>query len=271
MRETAAILAGAGNASRAAALLSMANLTRDATLALFVKGTTGDPGGYFAAGYPAGKRVEVRTCVDFLTVANAMPQDIDALMGKEMVDFTKRELLTPGWMRALSMKDVAAAQSDRADHGPRGAWDGWVGLTARALGTLGDYTEALRVVRAAAGVLDEGPFGQAHRVYGDNNTVMIRPPRKGGDQAYYAFCGSTIAGAVIRSLFGFNPPLSEPLMSDGASPPTFVLQMPKAPRGFDGVLRNVRYRGRLYDIHSDASSGLSILPVAAAATGTEEL
>ena len=50
MRETAAILAGAGNASRAAALLSMANLTRDATLALFVKGTTGDPGGYFAAG-----------------------------------------------------------------------------------------------------------------------------------------------------------------------------------------------------------------------------
>lgn len=48
-----------------------------------------------------------------------------------MVAFTKRELLTPAWMRALSTQDAAAAQSDRADHGPRGAWDGWVGLTAQ--------------------------------------------------------------------------------------------------------------------------------------------
>ena len=91
---------------------------------------------------------------------------------------------------------------------------------------------------------------------------MLRPPRKGGDQAYYAICGSTIAGAVIRSLFGFNPPVSEP-RSDSSSPSTFVLQIPKAARGFDGVLRNVRYRGRMYDIRSKASSGLSILPAAA--------
>ena len=263
MRETAKVMEGAGNASRAAALTGMANLTRDATLALFVKGTAGDPGGYFQAGYPGGQRVAVRTCVDFLTVANAMPQDVDQSMGAEMAEFAKRELLTPGWMRALSLKDAAAAQSDRADHGPRGTWDGWVGLTARALGTLGDYTAALKLVRAAAGVLDEGPYGQAHRVYGDNNTKMMQPPRKGGDQAYYAICGSTIAGAVIRSLFGFNPPVSE-RVSD-ASPPTYVLQSPEAARGFDGVLRNVRYRGRLYDIHSEASSGLSILPAAAGA------
>ena len=80
MRETAAVLAGAGNASRSAALLRMANLTRDAALALFVKGTAEKPGGYFEAGYPGGQRVEVRTCVDFLTVANAMPEDIDAPM-----------------------------------------------------------------------------------------------------------------------------------------------------------------------------------------------
>ena len=161
-------------------------------------------------------------------------------------------------------------QSDRADHGPRGAWDGWVGLTARALGTLGDYTSALGLIRAAAGVLDEGPFGQAHRVYGDNNTRMLRPPRKGGDQAYFAICGSTISSAVVRALFGFNPPLVEPEAAAGSegsgdgdtSLPRFVLQRPETARGFEGVLRNVRYRGQLYDIHSDARAGLTILPAA---------
>ena len=32
--------------------------------------------------------------------------------------------------------------------------------------------------------------------------------------------------------------------------------------GVGDVLRNVRYRGQLYDIHSDARAGLTILPAA---------
>ena len=115
---------------------------------------------------------------------------------------------TPDWRRALSLKDAAANESDRADHGPRGAWDGWVGLSAVALGNLGDYEAAAELLRAAGTVLDEGPYGQAHRVYGDNNTKMVRPPRKGGDQAYLATCGVTLASAIVRSLFGFEPPVA---------------------------------------------------------------
>jgi hypothetical protein len=111
-------------------------------------------------------------------------------------------------------------------------------------------------------VIVEGPFGQAHRVYGPNNTHMIRQPRKGGDQAYLAVCGATIASAVIKSLFGFN-------LSPGAEHGLdHLLERPDVPRGFDGTLRNVRYRGKLVDIVSEAGRGLRAQPAAALASTT---
>ena len=123
-------------------------------------------------------------------------------------------------------------------------------------GNLGDYAGALDLLRDAGGVLSEGPFGQAHRVYGDNNTEMVRPPRKGGDQAYLATCGVTLASAVIRTLFGFDPPV------EGAADPAALLRDARTPRGFDGVLRRVPYRGALFDITSRKDRGLEIAPSA---------
>ena len=149
-----------------------------------------------------------------------------------------------------------AGQSDRADHGPRGSWDGWVGLTAKALGSLGQYDAALNLTRVAGRVLGEGPFGQAHRVYGLNNTVMAQAARKGGDQAYLAICGGTIASAVIRTLFGFAPLLDA---AGTAADPSLLLDDAAVPRGFDGRLLNVRYRDSLYTISSKADTGLNIL------------
>ena len=69
---------------------------------------------------------------------------------------------------------------------------------------------------------------------------------------YLGICGATLASAVVRTLFGFDPPI------DGSD---FALRRPDVPRGFDGVLRNVRYRGKLYDITSRADVGLTATEV----------
>ncbi|KAK7253460.1 hypothetical protein SO694_00001852 [Aureococcus anophagefferens] len=251
LRETAALHRKEGNGTRAAYLEQLAAAASNATLGLLV-----EDGGYFEARYP-NETVPVRTCLDFIHVGTSIPGDVDAGARKAMRGFFDEELRTPGWMRALSLDDAAAPDSDRADHGPRGAWDGWVGLSATALGNLGDYAGALDLLRDAGGVLSEGPFGQAHRVYGDNNTEMVRPPRKGGDQAYLATCGVTLASAVIRTLFGFDPPV------EGATDPAALLRDVRTPRGFDGVLRRVPYRGALYDITSRKDRGLEIAPSSA--------
>mgnify|MGYP004283275519 CR=1 FL=1 len=47
-------------------------------------------------------------------------------------------------------------------------------MTATAFGNFGRYEKALSLIRATGGVLTEGPFGQAHRVYGNNNHQMVR-------------------------------------------------------------------------------------------------
>ena len=62
---------------------------------------------------------------------------------KEMMDFLYRELMTDHWMRAQSLLDVAAENSDRADHGPYGAFDGWPAGTMDALVQMGFPEKAM--------------------------------------------------------------------------------------------------------------------------------
>ena len=52
-----------------------------------------------------------------------LTEDLSATQKREMVGFVQRELLTPNWMRALSVQDAAAPASDRKDHGPFGAYE----------------------------------------------------------------------------------------------------------------------------------------------------
>jgi len=74
---------------------------------------------------------------DFISVVTSIAEDLPAAMRKEMMAFVKRELLTQNWMRALSLKDISllhpSVNSDRKDHGPLGAYDGWPGARFLAL------------------------------------------------------------------------------------------------------------------------------------------
>ena len=60
---------------------------------------------------------------DATVLAPQLTEDLSATQKREMVGFVQRELLTPNWMRALSVQDAAAPASDRKDHGPFGAYE----------------------------------------------------------------------------------------------------------------------------------------------------
>ena len=62
-----------------------------------------------------------------------IPEDLTPKMQGEMTDFVGRELLTDHWMRAQSLSDIAASQSNRPDHGPMGAFCAWPAETAAAI------------------------------------------------------------------------------------------------------------------------------------------
>jgi len=50
-----------------------------------------------------------------------MAADLPPTVRHEMVEAVQHELLIEKWMRAQSMLDVEAANSDRPDHGPMSA------------------------------------------------------------------------------------------------------------------------------------------------------
>ena len=110
-----------------------------------------------------------------------------------------------------------------------------------------NQTGALELARALSHNLDEGPFGQAHRVFGAGEGAggrMARPSRK--DQSWMAVCSGYIADGIIRGLFGFMPSLET---SAGAG---LILKQPGVYRGFEGTLKHVRYRGGLWTIVASA-------------------
>ncbi|HYW96861.1 MAG TPA: hypothetical protein VE870_14800, partial [Bacteroidales bacterium] len=112
--------------------------------------------------YPDNKKVEVRHCLDFMFLGRYLPNDIPPEVKKEMIDFLYRELMTDHWMRAQSLQDIAAANSDRPDHGPLGAFDGWPAGTMDALVQMGYPQKALDFYHAIEPVTNEGTWAQAH-------------------------------------------------------------------------------------------------------------
>ena len=120
MRQDAALQELKGHAARAQELRDEAANLLPAVLSLYKPGD-----GVWYGLHDDGKRVELRHCVDYIYVGDALANDLTPDMRREMTDFVKRELLTRDWMRAMSLNDAAAAISDRPDHGPMGAYDGW--------------------------------------------------------------------------------------------------------------------------------------------------
>jgi len=168
-----------------------------------------------------------------------------------MNQFVETELLTRTWMRAMSLKDPAAAKSDRPDHGPMGSYDAWPPMTMNVMCRFGEFDKAISFLRATEEVTRQGSWSQSHEFVGDDRRgydPIIRAAHREGQDANEG-CGAAFTEVIIRSFFGFRPDLSK------SNP---VLMSPAIPRGFNGRLENVSWKGNFYTITSN-DKGLNIV------------
>jgi hypothetical protein len=239
LRRAAELLDAANNKPRSDELRAKAAALLPAVLAFYEPGQ-----GVWNAYHRDGQRVQLRHCFDYIMTGLALENDLPPTMKSEMTGFVERELLTKTWMRAMSLQDPAAAHSDRPDHGPMGSYDGWPPLTIDVMCRFGAFPEALAFLRAVEPITHEGPFAQSHEFLGPDSRgkdPLVRIANRGG-QDYNEGCGAAFAEVVLRSLFGYRPDLSGDRLP---------LLAPNTPRGFNGRLEHVSWRGKLYTINSD--------------------
>jgi hypothetical protein len=238
MRQDASLQELKGNAARARELREGATKLLPAVLSLYKPGD-----GVWFGLHDDGQRVELRHCIDYIYVGNALGNDLTPDMRREMTDFVKRELLMRDWMRAMSLKDAAAAISDRPDHGPMGAYDGWPALTTGTMWRLGFSDEAFDFYCRTAEVTEEGPFAQAREFYGpqrEQSDAPVRIAERGGCMKE-CISGAAFVDVVVNTFFGFAPSL------DGKK----ILADPQTPRPFAGKLLQVSFRGERFTIRAD--------------------
>ena len=237
MREFAGILQAAGEPDEAGQMRAEADAMAKAVMSLYVPGT-----GVWASLHRDGSRVEMRHCYDFATVGRFMAGDLSANTRGEMVGFVKRELLTEKWMRAQSMLDVAAASSDRPDHGSMGAYDAWPAVTVDAMCALGYWEDAIPFLRRTQAAIYEGVYAQAREFYGPTRRQYDAPVRIAQRDGCMRECsgGGAFAETIICTLFGYaaKPGAKLALMDAGVR------------RGFRGELHHVRYGKELLRIRS---------------------
>jgi len=244
MRQMALLYDLRNNPARAKDLRAGADQLVPAVMDLYKPGA-----GVWNGLHKDGRRVELRHCVDYIYVGNALADDLSPTMRREMTDFVKRELFTRDWMRAMSLKDAAAANSDRPDHGPMGAFDGWVPLTVSAMWRLGYPRDAFDFYCRTAVVTKEGPFTQAHEFYGPDCKKYDAPVRIAERQGCFRECidGASFTDVVISTFFGFSPsPDGKIVLADSA-----------VSRPFRGTLDGLRYGKRLYHLTA-GESGIQI-------------
>ena len=83
---------------------------------------------------------------------------------------------------------------------------------------------------------------------------MIRDKSPSMMQAYNA-AGAAFADAILRTLFGFQPP---PPFGKRGNDTGAALFEPAMSRGFDGALSNLAWRGREWQLSSDKAAGLAV-------------
>ncbi len=238
MREVADLLEYRGNTTRAGTLRSEADEMIGRVLQLYA----GE--GVWNSLYPDGEMIEVRHCLDFMFLGRYIPDDIPENIKDEMIEFLYDELLTDRWMRAQSLKDVAAERSDRADHGPLGAFDGWPAGTMDALVQLGYPQKALDFYHAIEPVTYEGCWAQAHELWGEDKyerSSRVRIAQRGWHNRESSG-GISISQVMLKDFFGFYP--------DVAGGPL------KSPGNFDfsGKLHHVLYGGSYYTLIAEKGS-----------------
>jgi hypothetical protein len=244
MRECADIMESTGNSAEASELRSEADEMAKAVMTLYEPGK-----GVWASVHRDGKRVEMRHCYDFATVGRFMAADLSPTVRKEMVEFVQSELLMEKWMRAQSMLDVAAANSDRPDHGPMGAYDAWPAVTVDTMCTLGYWTSAISFLRRTRVAIYEGVYAQAHEFYGPRRREYDAPVRIAQREGCMRECtgGGAFAETIISTLFGYIPKLGRQM----------TLFEPYTSRGFAGELCHVRYGNDQFAIRS-GNAGLHL-------------
>ena len=237
MRQCATLQEWKGNAARGRELRAEAAKLLPEVLRLYKPGD-----GVWFGLHEDGTRVELRHCVDFIYVGNALAADLAPATRREMSEFVRTELCTRDWMRAMSLKDAAASLSDRPDHGPMGAYDGWIPLTVGALWRLGFPQEAFTFYCRTAEVTREGPFAQAREFYGPRREHYDAPVRVAERQGCMkeGIDGAAFADVVVSTFFGFEPSLDS----------RQFLAEPKTPRPFRGELHHLSFRGERFSIRA---------------------
>jgi len=201
MRETAGFHRLAGNSRHADSLELKAETMIDRILGLYA----GD--GVWYSLYPGNKKIEVRHCLDFSFFGKYIPDDIPEGIKNEMLDFLYGELMTEHWMRAQSLDDIAAENSDRCDHGPLGAFDGWPADIMDALTQMGFPEKALEFYHAIAPVTDEGIWSQAHELWGEEKetkNARVRIAERGWHNRESS-SGIAMSQVMLKNFFGFYP------------------------------------------------------------------
>ena len=235
MRETAAFFEETGNRAKADSLRQLSDEMFQRLLKLYA----GD--GVWNSLHPNNKSIEVRHCLDFMFLGRYLPEDIPANIKNEMMEFFYNELITDQWMRAQSLQDVAAASSDRPDHGPLGAYDGWPAGSMDALVQMGYPQKALDFYHAIEPVTYEGAWAQAHELWGENKEnkkARVRIPQRDW-VARDASGGISISQVMLKCFFGFYPEVKgEPIREPGEF-------------DFQGKLHHVYYKSEYYSITND--------------------
>jgi hypothetical protein len=234
MRETAAFHRLSGNEEKATNLEAEAELMIERLLRLYAGN------GVWYSLYPDGSKIEVRHCLDFMFLGRYLPEDIPANIKSEMMEFVYRELITDNWMRAQSMEDIAAKDSDRPDHGPLGAFDGWPAGTMDALVQLGFPDKALDFYHNIRPVTNEGIWAQAHEIWGEDKweaNGMVRIAKRGWHNRESS-SGIAMSQVMMKNFFGFYPSVDgQPLK-------------PNKDWSFNGKLYHVKYKGKYYTLDS---------------------
>jgi hypothetical protein len=165
-----------------------------------------------------------------------------------MVEFFKRELQTPTWMRALSTRDLDVTFSIRPDHQWTGAYCSWPALALSGMFVAGEVETAFAWIKGLAKTMKQGLVAQAHFT-----ETFVAPEANGGaikapSDPPFINDGACVSGCnflepIVDSIFGINAGL----FGEITAKPQFG--------GFDAKaeLRNVNYQGKL---HTATKSGI---------------
>lgn len=200
--------------------------------------------GYWHARFPDGSLREVRHVYDFITVLNTMHDLLEPQQVREMVEFFRRELMTPTWLHALGPDDDDSMFSVRPDHQWNGAYPAWPSQAVMGLYRAGEVDLGFEWLRGLSRSANQGPYGQAHFC------ESVVPPEDGGaikapsDFPYINdwTCSSigSWAAVIIESIFGVEAGLT-----NLDARPQFGRFDPKA------ALRNLAWQGKRYTVTKD--------------------